>query len=268
VSVEAASASVHPGQPALYKISVSPSDGAAGDVTVQISSLSGNSSPALPAPTFTYCGNGDGTQSCALGSMNENQASQLQAQISVPSSAAAGDTVTLVAKVTAAAKGATATGSITGSAVVDVTAVPPTPTPTPTHTSSSSGGHHSGSGSSGDNGSGSDSNTSGSSADTSPLSNLPPLVNSGNPGSDTTGTSPGGLFPTIGPSSGTPGSGGTSHGSKAARPYKATTVADVLPLNPGQLSTQIAGLIVLALGIMLVFARISVRKPRSSEGKQ
>lgn len=44
-------------------------------------------------------------------------------------------------------------------------------------------------------------------------------------------------------------------------------MADVLPLNPGQLSAQVAGLIVLGLGIILVFARISLRKPRSSESK-
>jgi hypothetical protein len=44
-------------------------------------------------------------------------------------------------------------------------------------------------------------------------------------------------------------------------------VADVLPLNTGQLSTQVAGLVVLALGIILVFARITVRKPKGSESK-
>jgi hypothetical protein len=40
-----------------------------------------------------------------------------------------------------------------------------------------------------------------------------------------------------------------------------------LPLNSGQLSGQAAGLIVLGIGIILVFARISLRRARPAEGK-
>jgi hypothetical protein len=41
-------------------------------------------------------------------------------------------------------------------------------------------------------------------------------------------------------------------------------VADILPLNGGQLGGQIAGLVVLAIGIVIAVARISLRKPRSA----
>ncbi|HLX49023.1 MAG TPA: hypothetical protein VKS82_11880 [Streptosporangiaceae bacterium] len=76
------------------------------------------------------------------------------------------------------------------------------------------------------------------------------------------------MFPTIGPSSGSPGSGSLQgrNAAKAHTPYRARTVADILPLNSGQLSDEAAGLIVLGIGIILVFARISLRK-RPAEGK-
>jgi hypothetical protein len=94
-----------------------------------------------------------------------------------------------------------------------------------------------------------------------------PLPGTGN-GTGTSGQNPSGLFPTIEPSSGTPGTGGTpGSGIKTHKPYRASTVADILPLNSGQLSGQAAGLIVLGIGIILVFARISLHKPRSTEGK-
>jgi hypothetical protein len=40
-------------------------------------------------------------------------------------------------------------------------------------------------------------------------------------------------------------------------------VADILPLNSRQLGSQIAGLVVLAIGIVIAVARISLRKPRA-----
>jgi hypothetical protein len=74
------------------------------------------------------------------------------------------------------------------------------------------------------------------------------------------------LFPTISPS---PGASvpGTATGTKANHgPYRASTVADILPLNTRQLGSQIAGLVVLAIGIVIAVARISLRKPRT-QGK-
>jgi hypothetical protein len=254
VSVQAETASLHPGQGAVYKVSVWPENGQAGDVTVQISAMAGDATPALPDPTFTYCGVGQGTQTCDLGGMRVNQATQLQAEVIVPSSAHSGDTATLVAKVTAAAPGATAPGSVTGSATADVVATPPTsskPTPTPTHTSSGSGGGQSGSG-----------------GNTSPLGNLPLPTSGGGTGTGSTGVDPSGLFPTIGPSGSSGPTGGATGTKTVHTPYRATSVADVLPLNSGQLSGQAAGLIVLGIGIILVFARISLRKPKASQHKE
>jgi hypothetical protein len=78
------------------------------------------------------------------------------------------------------------------------------------------------------------------------------------------GGNPSSLFPTISPSSGTSTAPGGSHGGKAAHtPYHPRTVADILPLNQSQLGTQVAGLIVLALGVIIAIARVSLRRPRS-----
>jgi hypothetical protein len=81
------------------------------------------------------------------------------------------------------------------------------------------------------------------------------------------GANPGNLFPTISPSSGPSGTGSAGTGAKAPpAPYHARTVADILPLNTRQLGSQIAGLVVLALGIVIAVARVSLRKPRT-QGK-
>lgn len=260
VNVGTATPSVHPGETAEYTISVFPEGGAASDVTVQISLPAGQSTPGLPSPTFSVCGNGDGTQTCTIGAMHNNQTSQLEAEVAVPSKSSSGGTVILAATATAAAPKATSTGSATASATVSVVAAPSTSS---SSGHSGSGGHHSGSGHHGS-GSGDSSGSNGdagTNANTQPFDNLPPLTTGD--GSSSGGNSSD-LFPTITPSSATPSSSSGAH-SEANKPYKATTAADVLPLNTGQISGQVAGLIVLGLGIILVFARISLRKPRSED---
>jgi uncharacterized membrane protein YgcG len=268
VTVTAQASSVHSGQGALYSITVRPKSGKADDVTVQIAASASDSSPAPSAPSFTVCGTKANAQTCSLGTMNSGQATELQAEVSVPSGAPTGDRFTLSATVTGAAPGATTTGSVIGAA--SVSAVAPSPTPTKTHSSPPSNHHHTGSGhhhhhsdgGSGSGGSGS-SGSSGTTGNTNPLAGLPPLTSSG--GSNP--SNPSGLFPTINPSSSASPPRVGSTGSKVQRPYKATTVADVLPLNPDQLSTQVAALVVLCIGIILVFARISLRRPKSPENK-
>jgi hypothetical protein len=271
VSLTATSATVQPGKTALYTVNVSAPDGAVNDATVQIGIAPGETSPSVPDPTFDICGPGDGQATCALGGMPDNQVTQLQAELAIPSGTPSGDTVTVVATVTAAAPGATTTGSVDGSATIEVVAATSS---SGGHKGSSGGSHGSGSSHSGGShsgSSGSSNNGGGSSANQEPFDNLPPLV-SGNTGSGSTSTNSGDnssdLFPTINPSSSSSTPGTTSHGGKAAhKPYRATTVADILPLNQGQISGQVAGLIVLGIGIILVFARISLRKPRTSGGK-
>lgn len=275
ITVSAQAASVNSGRGALYSITVSAKGGEADGVTAQISSS------AAPAPTFTVCGNGAGTQTCTLGTIPSGQSTQLQAEIAIPGSAPTGDTFTLSAAATGTATGGTKTGSASSSATVSAVAPPPathTSSPPATqHHHSGSGHHHSGSGtgshSGSGNGNGNGTNGSaGTTGNTNPFAGLPPLNTLGGSGplgsmGSTGSSNPGGLFPTINPSSGPTTGTNSSTQNKPQRPYKATTVADVLPLNPSQLSTQVAGLVVLAIGIILVFARVSLRRPKGSQSK-
>ena len=285
VTVTAATSTVQPGQSAQYKITVQPTGGGASDVIVQISASPGS----FPAPTFTVCGSGDGTQTCTLGGMRANQSTQLQAQDAVPSGASSGDSVTLIAKVTGVASGATTQGSVSEIASVGVVAPPPTSkTSTPKsgstnpsgrshghgHGSGSggSGGHSGGSGSSQDSGVGTNLGTNlgtglsaklGFGPGTTSASDLAPLSGLTGTGS---GADPGSLFPTISPSPAAPGTGGSPPATSGGHgPYHPTSVADVLPLNAGQVGGQVAGLVALALGIIVAVVRVSVRKPRTQD---
>lgn len=280
VSVTAVTGTVQPGQSAQYKIDVEPTGGAADHVTVQISVSPGS----LPAPAFTVCGSGDGTQTCTLGSMRANKTTELQAQDAVPSLASSGESATLTAKVTGVASGATTQGSVSGVASVRVVAPPPTsPTPTKSPTSTSSGHHHHGhgnqNGGSGGSGSGQGSGGGGTGTGTNGdtglgtglgpgLGNISP-TNDLNPLSGLTGTGsgadPSGLFPTINPSPSPTGTGSPPATSAGHDPYHPTSVADVLPLNGGQVGSQVAGLVVLALGVIIAVVRISLRKPRAQD---
>jgi hypothetical protein len=271
VSMAVIVSSVHAGQTAQYSILVSPQGGRADDVTVQISLPAGQTTSPLGNPVFNVCGNGDGTTVCSLRTMNVGQSTQLEAEVPVPSNASTGGTVTLAAKVTAAAPGATSTGSVIDSASVSVAKNPTTP-PSGGHTGGHGSGSHQsgGSGSSGTGGStGSGNGAGGTTANRQPFTNLPPLLGTGTSAGSTSRGNSSSLFPTIAPSTGsTSGGQGTLAGKDGRKPYKATTTADILPLNTGQISGQIAGLIVLGLGILLVFARITLRKPRSSDAKE
>src|SRR5487761_1492676 len=286
VSVAAKTGTVEPGHADLFQISVWPTGGTASNVTVQISVTASDSSPSFAATVFTVCGAGHGTQTCKLGTLKAGQAIGLQAQVSVPSPAPSGDTATLTSTANGAATGATSTGSV--SAIASFTVVPPpppptspspspSPSPTPTHpsspppTSGHHGHHHSSSGHSHGSGTGSSGvgtttlpsglGTSGLSSGlgttTSPVDTLPL-------GSSGSGSNPASLFPTIAPSSGSSSAPVGAHSGKAAHtPYHPRTVADILPLNKSQLGSQVAGLVVLALGVIIAIARVSLRKPRT-----
>jgi hypothetical protein len=272
VSAQATATTVEPGQTAQYTMNVEPTGGVADDVTVQISVTPSG----FPAPAFSVCGSGDGSSTCQLGKLQADHPTELAAQVSVPKTATSGETVTLTATATGAAPGASSAGSVSGIAGVRVVAPPPptTPSPKPTHHSSGHGHHHghsssghSGGGSGSGGGVGTNEQPSGSELGTglggsSPLSGLPPLTGVDNSGSS---GNPGNRFPTISPSTSPSGPAGSPTATAHAR-YHPTTVADILPLNTRQVGSQLAGLIVLAIGIAIAVVRVSLRKPRA-QGK-
>lgn len=246
VSLQAVTATAQPGQAAAYRIRVWPSGGTVDGVSVQVSVTTGRSSPPFRAPAFSYCGAGDGTATCTVGTLQASQASELQAQADVPSAAPSGDTVTLTATATGAASGASGNGKVTESATVSIVAPRRTSTrPVPGHGSPGHGKPHSSS-SPGDLGSG------------LRPGDMPSL---GNTGGSVTAGNPSIAFPAIspGPSS---APGPPAHIVKPARGrYRPSAAANILPLNGGQVDGQVAGLIVLVLGIALVIVRVSLRRP-------
>jgi hypothetical protein len=182
------------------------------------------------APKFTVCPAVKG-KTCKLGDLPTGQSDELQVNVPVRAKAQLGEQVQLSAKVTA--KDAR---SYEGSATdVVVTSPPPTTTAPPPNPV------------------------------TLPPTSLPPIggtgVSSGNPAS---------LFPTVAPSS---PSSSPSLGLPQVKPKKkrtevrVTDAAATVPLDPRLIGGQLAGLAVLAGGIAIAIARLSLRTPKPQDDK-
>jgi hypothetical protein len=288
VSVSSAG-TVAAGQTASFGIRVSPSS-VLDQVTVQIS-VASSGSPSFPAPAFTSCGSGDGTQTCTVGLLQAGQATDLAASVRVPGSAPGGETATLSATVSWTLLGLIGTGSATGSGTVDVARTPPPPPPPPPpHTPPPStpppgGGHPSpsppptGGSSPGGSSPGGSSRSGGHQGSSSPGRGQPQPLGPGSlklglgpepmglalgplPGSVADGNDSD-LFPLIKP---LPATAGPSQPRRAAAghiAYRATAAAEILPLDMRQLGVQVAGLIVLALGILIAVVRVPLRRRRA-----
>lgn len=243
LSVQPQAATATPGQNALYQVHVWATGGTASGVSVRIALATSQPKPAFPLPTFSYCGDGAGTQACSVGSLDPAQTSELQGEVAVPHGTTSGDVATLTATASAAVTDM-GTASVADSAAIKIIATAPT-SPHPQHSSGTTKHHGTSSG-----------------ATEPELAKLPALDQ---PGSTQATPDPGNLFPTIGPAPGSPTpSPARSTPPAAARAYHPTAAADVLPLN--QISGQLAGLAVLALAVGLTVTRISLRRPQPPRG--
>ena len=195
---------------------------------------------------------------------NRPRASQIEAQVSVPKTAPAGETIKFAATVSvpnASGSPLTATAS---APTVTVAKTTPSPSPSGSSTKKSAGGGSSPSSTSG----GSSVTTPGVSGTSYSLgTSLPlgsvPLV--GVAGTSTTipAGSASSLFPQISPSSvpsPAPGS--------LASPGKQDPVADPstipLSLSSSEFGAQLVGLIILLLGVAIAVTRVSLRKVRAT----
>jgi hypothetical protein len=230
VSVQRAKASISRGQQAAYIVRVSTeNNGSAANVTVALAAQ-----PSSLKPTFTSgCAKGGGTASCTVSSVSDKQPVSLKAQIPVAASATS---VTSV-KLTATASVATTQKWTPPSAAetVAVTAASASPSSSPTGTSP---------------------------AGVSPGTTLPlgPIPNLNNVSSQLIGAgNASGLFPAINPSatpSPFPGSQAPG-GQRDSRPVSGSSA--IAFVQPG-LTGQVAGLIALAVAILLTVTRLSLRK--------
>jgi len=252
VTVRRDQSSVKLGQAATYVVEVSAENGSVSDVSVTLTAQ-----PSGQKPEFTSgCAKGDGTATCSVNSVTTEQSTSLDAQIAVGSKATSVKSVTL----TAAASIVT-TAKWTPPAAAETTAV----------TSASASASASGK---------STKTTSSAGVTNQAVLALGPvpalndeasaLMNGGTSSSILIGAgSAAGLFPAISPSPQSTAGPLRDRALPTKRP-DTTQVAEASPVSLGGtdgVSAPAAGLIVLGVAIMLVVTRLSVRRKRSSSGK-
>ncbi len=225
MSVQRSKASISRGQRAAYVVQVSAKNGSASGVTVALTAQ-----PSGQKPTFTGgCAKGGGTAACTVGSVSAKQPTSLQAQIPVAASATS---VTSV-KLTATASVATTQKWTPPSATETVAVTAASPSPTRSATSS---------------------------AGVLPESTLPlgPIPNLNGVSSQLIGAgNASGLFPAINPSATPNPSPGGPAPSSQRRPVPGSSA--IAFVQPG-LTGQVAGLIALAVAVLLTVTRLSLRK--------
>jgi hypothetical protein len=226
VSVQRSKASISRGQQAAYVVQVSTkNNGSASLVTVALTA-----SPSSQQATFTGgCAKGEGTATCTVSSVSDKQPASLKAQIPVAASASKVTSVKLTATalITTTEKWTPPSAAET----VAVTAASASPTTSAT-----------------------------SSAGVLPESTLPlgPIPNLNGVSSQLIGAgNASGLFPAINPSATpSPSPGGPGPGSERRPVSGSSAIAFV---QPG-LTGQVAGLIALAVAVLLTVTRLSLRK--------
>jgi len=228
VSVQRSQTSVKRGQSAAYVVLVSTgNNGSASGVTVALTAQ-----PSGQKPAFTSsCAKGGGTASCTVSSVSDKQPAILHAQIPIAASATS---VTSV-KLTATAK-----------VVTSATWTPPSAAETVAVTSAASAS----------------ASPPASPAGASPGTTLPlgPVPNLNSVSSSLIGAgNAAGLFPAINPSASPSPAAGTNvpGGKRNAKPVSDSSA--IAFIQPG-LTGQVAGLIALAVAVMLTVTRLSLRK--------
>ena len=237
MTVQRSQSSVKPGQKAAYTVQVSTeNNGSAANVSVALVAQ-----PSSQKPSFTSgCAKGDGTADCTVTSVSDKQPANLAAQIPVASGVTSVK-LTATASIVTSAKWTPPSAAET----VAVTAAA-TASPTKSPAKSSAG-------------------ASAASAE-APLP-LGPIPNLNGVSSSLIGAgSASDLFPAISPSATPNSSPGTQPqaGNRNADP-----VAESSAVGFGQpgLTGQVAGLIALAIAIMLTVTRLSLRKRVRKPGK-
>jgi len=230
VTVQRVKASVARGQSAAYIVQVSAKDGgSASGVTVALTSQ-----PSSQKPLFTGgCGNGNGSANCPVSAVSDKQAATLNAQIPVASDATSVTSVRLAAtaSIRTSAKWTPPTAAVT----VAVTAA------------AASGGGGGGS-------------PAPSVPPAAPGTTLPlgPVPNLNNVSSSLIGAgNASGLFPAINPGATPSPSPGNGTDRRNAAPAPGSSA--IAFVQPG-LTGQVAGLIALAVAVLLTVTRLSLRR--------
>ena len=228
MTVQRSQSSVTRGQSAAYIVQVTTKDsGSASGVTVALASQ-----PSSQKPVFTGgCAKGNGTVSCPVGAVSDKQAATLHAQIPVASDAISVTSVklTVTASIATSAKWTPPSAAVT----VAVTAA----------AASASG------------------SSPGNTPAASPGTTLPlgPVPNLNSISSSLIGAgNASGLFPAINPgATPSPSPGRGSSGGRDAAPAPGSSA--IAFVQPG-LTGQVAGLVALAVAVLLTVTRLSLRR--------
>ena len=260
VAVTASGTSVQAGGSVLFRISAWSSSAENGTIATTLTPSA--KSPAFSQPVFTVdsCASNPTKTSCDLTlPAAQPSAPQIEASVSVPKTAPAGETIKFTATVSVPdGSGSPLTATVNGPTVTVAKSASPTPTSSSTKQSTGAGT----SPSPGTGASGSSATIAGVSGSTYslPLGTIP-LVGSSVPGTTTTipAGSASSLFPQISPST-------VPNPAPGSQAGKGDPVADSskIPLSLGssEFGAQIVGLIILLLGVAIAVTRISVRKVR------
>jgi len=234
-TVERAQASIQRGQKASFAVKVAATDGAASGVSIALATQPSG----LGSAFVGGCGNGEGTEKCTVGSVAKAKAVAFNVQVPVASGASS---VTSV-KLTATANATTASSWTPPSATVTVGVTAASSRPA--------------------------SAAPGTSANIDPIGNnlsigLAPGVITSQVGQLIGASNASGLFPAINPSSATPSPSPGLHPQASSGSAQSVADASALGLGKPVLTAQVAGLIALALGVLLTVTRLSVRRrPKS-----
>jgi len=259
---------VQPGGTLLFRISAWSTSSENGTIATALTP--GAKTPAFSQPAFTVdsCASNPTATSCDLTlPAKQPAASQIEAQVSVPKTAPAGETIKFSATVSVPnGSGSPLTAT---AAAPTVTVAKASPTPSTSPTKSAAGGGSSSTPTPG----GANTTIPGATGNGSTLgSALPlgpiPLLGSSVPGLSTTipAGSASSLFPQISPST-APSPVPGSQASPGRGPAEASSVIP-LSLTSSEFGAQIIGLIILLLGIAIAVTRVSLRKvrvPRKSD---
>lgn len=232
VSVQRSQPSIQRGQKAAYVVQISTQNGQASDVSVALAAK-----PSSLKPAFTSgCAKGNGTATCAVSSVSDKQPVALKAQVPVASDATSVSSVTL----TATASIVTSAKWTPPSAAETVAVSSAAASPTPSATSPAAA-------------------TPGTSVPAGPVPSLNSVSNSFISSSLVGAGNASGLFPAIRPSTGS-GSSPAASAKGGKRSTEPVADSSTLALGKPVLTGQLAGLIALAVAVMLTVTRLSLLK--------
>ena len=265
MTVTASANSVQPGGTILFRISAWSTSAENGTIATTLTP--GAKTPAFSQPVFTVdnCTTNPTSASCdLLLPAKQPAASQIEAQVSVPKTAPAGETIKFAATVSVPNGSGSPLTAAASAPAVTVAKTTPSPSPSASSTKKSAGGGSSTSSTSG----GSSVTTPGASGTSYSLgTSLPlgpvPLVGAAGTSTTIPAGSASSLFPQISPSSvPSPAAGGlASHGEQGPVADPSTIP---LSLSSSEFGAQLVGLIILLLGVAIAVTRVSLRKVRAT----